>query len=140
MRTKTLRKVVDVLMYLSMSFLVGTGLLIQYRLVPGSRGGHGLTLFGMDRHEWGAYHLWVGIALIALVTVHVFLNFAFVRNVIASRRASVLAVLAVLGAAVTLFFVFVPIERSADEGRRYRNRPPAGDDAADDRANAGGYR
>ncbi|MCD4728422.1 MAG: DUF4405 domain-containing protein, partial [Pirellulales bacterium] len=84
MNHNTLRKYTDIVMFLAMCFLVGTGLMIHYRLLPGYRGGHGLTILGLSRHEWGFYHLWSAYLLIAMVVVHVVLNFAFVKNVVAS--------------------------------------------------------
>jgi hypothetical protein len=59
--------------------------LIHYRLVPGSRGGHGLSLLGLSRHEWRAYHLWAAYLLLTLVLVHLALNFEFNKNVIAAK-------------------------------------------------------
>jgi len=113
---KKLRVLTDILMYVSMCYLIGTGLLIHYRLVPGFRGGHGLTLLGFDRHEWGTSHLWVSYVLIAFVVVHLVLNFAFVTNAIALRKRWLLAVLVAVGVAVVAFFLVAPIERSEESG------------------------
>ncbi len=115
MNHNTLRKYTDIVMFLAMCFLVGTGLMMQYRLLPGYRGGHGLTLLGLSRHEWGFYHLWSAYLLIAMVVVHVVLNFAFVKNVVASKRNWILAVLGLVGLAILLVFLIVPIERTEGE-------------------------
>ncbi len=116
MNHNTLRKYTDIVMFLAMCFLVGTGLMIHYRLVPGYLGGHGLTLFGLSRHEWGFYHLWTAYLLIFLVVVHVVLNFAFVKNVVASKRNWILAVLGLAGLIILLVFLIVPIERTEGGG------------------------
>ena len=126
MKKKTVRILTDILMFVSMCFLAGTGLLIHYRLVPGYRGGHGLTLLGLTRHEWGTYHLWAAYLLMFLVLVHLVLNFAFIKNVIASRRPWIMIVLGLSGLLITLFFLLMPIERTGDgakgHGRRFRGR------------------
>lgn len=83
MKKKPIRVVTDLLMYGAMCFVVGTGLLIHYRLVPGSRGGHGLSLLGLTRHEWGAWHLWMAYFLMFLVLVHLVVNLTFVKHAIA---------------------------------------------------------
>ncbi len=90
--------------------------MMQYRLVPGYLGGHGLTLLGLSRHEWGFYHLWSAYLLIAMVVVHVVLNFAFVKNVVASKRNWILAVLGLAGLIILLVFLIVPIERTEGGG------------------------
>ena len=55
----TFRRILNLLLYLSFCVMVGTGLLMAYRLIPGSRGGQGLEVLGWNRHEWGALHTWV---------------------------------------------------------------------------------
>ncbi len=60
-----LMRVINLLLYLSFCGLVGTGALLTWKLVPGSRGGGGLTALDMSRHEWGDIHFWLGVAIIA---------------------------------------------------------------------------
>lgn len=119
---KTIRVLTDILMFLSMCFLAGTGLLIHYRLVPGFRGGHGLALLGLTRHEWGTYHLWAAYLLLFLVIVHLALNFAFIKNVIARRKPWLIILLGLSGLVITLFFLFMPIEKKDDGGGRHEGR------------------
>jgi len=122
MKKTTLRVIVDLIMFASMCFLAGTGLLIHYRLVPGYRGGHGLSLFGLTRHEWGTYHLWVAYLLLFLALVHLVLNFAFIKNVIAAGKPWIIVVLGLMGLFITLFFLLVPIERTGDSEKGFGNR------------------
>jgi len=87
--------VIDVTGLLLMLFMLYTGFLIRFVLPPGStgrHGGRGLTLLGMDRHDWGDLHFWVAVALVALLLLHVALHWSWVcglwrrwRN--GSRRA-----------------------------------------------------
>lgn len=107
----TWKKQVDILMYVAMCFLASTGLLLKHRLVPGSQGGHGLVLFGLGRHDWGAVHLWTAYTLILLLLVHIILNFRFIKNVVASKKNHIMIILALLGIFVTGFLLCAPIER-----------------------------
>ena len=128
MKNTTIRTVADIAMYLAMSFLTGTGLLIHYRLVPGFQGGHGLTFLGLSRHEWGVYHLWAAYLLLLLILVHLILNYAFIRNVIAAKKSWLVCVLGLLGLLLTAFFLLLPVERSETntQGQGERRRTGGG--------------
>lgn len=78
MRKDTLNYLVDALALVVMLGMIATGLLIKYQLPPGSRGGHGLTLWGLDRHEWGDVHFWMAVALAVLLVLHVALHWTWV--------------------------------------------------------------
>lgn len=116
MNQKYLRPLTDVAMWFLFCFLFGTGALIHYRLIPGFKGGHGLSLFGMSRHEWGEYHLWAAYLLALLLCVHLTLNFAFIKNAIA-KRANWRSVTLLLGGLIFVgFFLFVPITKEEGHG------------------------
>ena len=102
-------------MFGTMCFLAGTGLLFQYRLVPGFMGGRGLTVLGLSRHEWGTYHLWAAYLLLFLVLVHMALNYAFIKNVIAAKRTWIVIGLGLIGVAIIAAFLLLPIERTGDD-------------------------
>jgi len=124
MNTKTARIVTDIAMFVAMCFLAGTGLLLHLRLVPGFMGGRGLTVLGLSRHEWGTYHLWAAYFLLFLVLVHMVLNFAFIKNVIAARRAWVMIGMGLAGLAIIFGFLFLPLKRTGtdahEQGMRMR--------------------
>ena len=77
------------LMFLGLAF---TGVLMKYVLPSGSGGGRGAgyglgrgrggagaeTFLGMTRHDWGEWHFWLAIGMVALVTVHVSLHAGWV--------------------------------------------------------------
>jgi hypothetical protein len=118
MRDTTLRRSVDIAMYLLLCFIVGTGFLIGYRLPPCSSGGdHGITLWSLGRHDWGSLHLWAAYAFLGLCLVHLVLNYAFIRNFVASKSRSLLAVIALPGAVVILWFLFAPVEHQPGRGK-----------------------
>jgi hypothetical protein len=117
MDNKAFRTITDILMFGTMCFLAGTGLLFQYRLVPGFMGGRGLTVLGLSRHEWGTYHLWAAYLLLGLVLVHMALNYAFIKNCIAAKRTWIVIGLGLIGAAIISVFLLLPVKRGAGDGQ-----------------------
>jgi len=84
MKRSTLNYLVELSALLILLGLVWTGLLMYRVLPPGSRGGRGLRLWGMDRHQFGDIHLYLAITLIVLLTLHVWLHWRWVYET--SRR------------------------------------------------------
>ncbi|MCS6771862.1 MAG: DUF4405 domain-containing protein [Kiritimatiellae bacterium] len=70
----TWNRIVDFLLWLSISLMAATGFILRYRLPPGSRGGRGLEIWGLSRHEWGDLHAWLAYVAIALVLLHLALH------------------------------------------------------------------
>ena len=68
---------IDVLMFLVMMPVVGIGFLIKYVLLNGVERNlvYGndvdLLFWGMDRHQWGSIHLYLGLVLIVLLVLHI---------------------------------------------------------------------
>ena len=117
------KKHIDISMFLAIYLLIGTGLLLEHRLVPGFRGVRGLSMLGLDRHEWGAIHLWTGYILISLLIVHLYLNYTFVFNVIALKRFSILISLLFMGLLILLAFLLIPLDKTtaAHRGNQRHN-------------------
>ena len=126
--------VIDALMFLCMTAIAGLGFLMKYVLLPGRESTikYGrrveLSLFGLDRHDWGAIHLYLGFMLLALLVLHILLHWQmipglFTRLVDNSRQRSKIAlVYVVLAAALVLFpFLISPEVKDAGvgQGRRY---------------------
>jgi heme/copper-type cytochrome/quinol oxidase subunit 2 len=86
--TQTLNFITDLITLLAMVALAGTGLLLRFVLPPGSRGGHGLQLWNLTRHDWGDVHFWLSIVLGTLVVVHVALHWTWVCSLVARRVRS----------------------------------------------------
>jgi hypothetical protein len=138
---------VDLVGLLAMLGMLTTGLVVRYVLPPGSRGGHGLELWGLDRHQWGDIHFWLAIALLAMLVLHVALHWDWVCAVLRiqilrreklttkpSQRIQNLAGVAFLGllAALTLGFLYFggrqvvdtdPGGSGAGGGHRGQNAP-----------------
>ncbi len=78
MSRNLLNYIIDTLLLIVMLGILGTGLLIRYQLPPGSRGGHGLELWGWNRRSWGDLHFWLAVAAVALFVLHVALHWDWV--------------------------------------------------------------
>ena len=134
MNKAKLNFVIDALMFLCMTAIAGLGFLMKYVLLPGRESTikYGrrvdLSLLGLDRHDWGAIHLYLGFLLLALLVLHIVLHWQmipglFARLVANSRqRWKIALVYAVLAAALLLFpFLISPEVKDGDagQGRRY---------------------
>jgi hypothetical protein len=125
---------IDALMFLCMAAIAGLGFLMKYVLLPGRESTikYGrrveLSLLGLDRHDWGAIHLYLGFLLLALLVLHIVLHWnmipgLFARLIANSRqRWSIALVFVALAAALLVFpFLISPEVKDADagQGRRY---------------------
>jgi len=63
--------------------LATTGVVMRFRLPKGS--GESLTLWGLDRHGWGGVHFWVAAAMVAVIALHLYLNWHWVAAVVRGR-------------------------------------------------------
>ncbi|MCD6338423.1 MAG: DUF4405 domain-containing protein [Verrucomicrobia bacterium] len=107
------RRVLDLAIYLAFCALAGTGFLLKWRLPPGSRGGHGWTCLGLDRHEWGDVHFCLAALVLALICLHLFLNRTWLAKSAAHGRPVWIGVGLALGAAIILAILALPVDRSA---------------------------
>lgn len=123
----TIHRVLNLFLYLVFCTLVGSGLLLAYRLPPGSRGGHGLELLGMSRHDWGDIHLWLGYAMLLGVILHLAMNWQWLRKIAAKARIWMLALGLGVGVAIISAFLLAPIEQTSrrhegEGGKQKRER------------------
>jgi hypothetical protein len=92
--------------------LLATGLTLAFALPPGTN--KRLCLWGLSRHQLGNIHLWISLAFVGVVLLHVALHWSWVVAVLSkhiglktcpkgSLLRSGLAVLLILAAAVGLF-------------------------------------
>jgi len=79
MKRTFLNLLVDMLAFLAAGALVGTGLLLAYRLPPGH--GNRLAILNWTRHEWGDIHLILAWVVIGLVVIHLLLHLDWLVHV-----------------------------------------------------------
>ena len=104
-----IHRVLNLLLYIAFCAMVGTGLLMAYRLPPGSRGGRGLTVLGMDRHEWGDVHLWISYIVIAAVIAHLGMNWTWLKKIAASMKPLRLLGGLVVGIIIVVVLLVLPV-------------------------------
>ncbi len=90
MKRAHLNLLIDIAAFVVLLLLISTGMLIEFRLPPGSGGGEprGLgpgvwdrpfdVIWGWTRHEWGEFHFWVACSFIALLSVHLVLHWKWI--------------------------------------------------------------
>jgi len=74
MSRSKLNFIIDAAMLVVLLAIIWTGILIYTVLPPGIRGGQGLILWGMNRHQFGDIHMYLGIALLILTGLHLWLH------------------------------------------------------------------
>lgn len=137
MRKVQINFYLDFFAYAVFVLLVATGLLMEYVLVPGSRGGQGLAALGYTRHDWGGIHFYLSLAFIAAIALHVFLHWSWIlatfsRYLIAKHIAAV-TVTGVVSLLIIAAPFMLPLSRSTEkgelqerEGRFGRSQTPSG--------------
>ncbi len=103
-------------MFICMMIIVSIGFLIKFTLIPGEERWEiygrnvDLFLFGMDRHEWGTVHLYIGFVLLGLLVLHVYLHWKMIvglyHQLIASPQVRQITFL--LFMAVSVFLIVFP--------------------------------
>ncbi len=146
MRRSTLNFFIDAISFAVFLGMIATGLLIRFVLPPGSRGGRGLSLWDLDRHEWGDLHFWLAVSLLGLLLAHLVLHWSWVCQVAravfmapasepvsksaAKRTAIGVSILAGCTALIAgfLFFAAASVSDARGEGnsnREFQRRPSA---------------
>jgi hypothetical protein len=118
-------RVLNAFLWLVFCGMAGTGLLLAFRLPPGSRGGRGLTAMSWDRHDWGDVHTWLSYAFLTLIAAHLALHWRWLWQVAAKRHAWPLVAGLGLGLVLMMWLIFQPVEQ------RGRARGPMHDRAAE---------
>jgi len=102
--------IIDSLMFLLMMAITGIGLLLKFILIPGIqrweiyRSNVDLTLWGWDRHQWGAVHLIIGCVFLGFLVLHIIFHWKQIKALFQGMIKGKLAQLTMLG-----FFIPVNI-------------------------------
>ncbi len=116
MKRANLNFIINALMFISMSAILGIGFLIKFTLVSGQErwAKYGdnveMLMFGLDRHQWGKIHLIIGLVLIALLILHIVLHWKCVVSVYHKiiKRKYISTIIAVLFTVICALFIFFP--------------------------------
>jgi hypothetical protein len=112
-----LLRVTNLLLYLSFCALIGTGALLTWKLVPGSRGGRGLKVLGMERHDWGDIHFWCGVVCLVATIVHMLLNWQWLKKIATSGHLWRLVAGLGVGLGIIWGIYFMPMTQKQGPGR-----------------------
>lgn len=107
----TLPRILNALLWLVFCSMSGTGLLLAFRLPPGSRGGQGLTAAGLSRHGWGDIHTWLSYVFLALILSHIAIHWRWFWQVAARRRTWPILIGIGTGILLLLLLVLQPVEQ-----------------------------
>jgi hypothetical protein len=114
-----LPRICNALLWLVFCALSGTGLLLAFRLPPGSRGGRGFSALGWDRHQWGELHTWISCVFLALILLHMAFHWRWFWQIAARKRSWPLVVGIGVGILLALLILLQPVNQGRDleEGR-----------------------
>lgn len=120
--------VLDAVMFLLLMAMAGIGFLMHYVLIPGRErwAKYGrqvdLYLWGWDRHDWGALHFYLALALLAVLVVHLILHWSqivglFQRLVAAPRARRLILWFFLLISLLLIYFPFLVSPEVQEVGR-----------------------
>jgi len=109
---------IDAAMFLVMGLISGLGLLMHYVLIPGYEQWQkygvnaDLTWGGLNRHQWGYIHLFLGLLLLCLLVLHIILHWKIIvcllqRIISNSKTRTVITFLFLLLFVVFFLFPFI---------------------------------
>lgn len=115
-RKNPVHRELNLAMYLLGCTVVGTGLMLWLRLPHGPHGrrwggdgGGPGSVLGMTRQGWGDVHLYAALALVALATVHLWMNRVWLVKIAGGAKPWRLWVGLALGVAIVAGLVAMPV-------------------------------
>ena len=93
----------NALLYLGFCVLAGTGLALELRLKYANS-----KMLGVLRPDWVDFHRLVALTFLSLSAIHLWVNFPWLRAMLARSRWPTLVVM-VVGLAVLATFLFAPV-------------------------------
>ena len=99
MKRSSVNFIIDLVGFINFLCLTFTGLIMKYILPPGTGGQGRLRHQGlgrnqikqfwyMGRHDWGNIHFYLAVLFVTLMTVHIILHWAWIKNSFKSLLAS----------------------------------------------------
>ena len=124
--------VIDFIMMLVMMAVAGLGFLMKYVLLPGYKVNEvygtetELYFWGLDRHQWGAIHLYLALFLVFLLILHLVFHWDMIvcifRQMVRNRtiRVAFLVIIGLLSLFLALAPLFVKPEVAQLERKHHR--------------------
>ncbi|MDF1582423.1 MAG: DUF4405 domain-containing protein [Methyloprofundus sp.] len=107
--------IIDAIALIGFVFLAVTGVLMYYILPPGS--GAYMSLWGLNRHDWGELHFCVSLLFFAVLSVHLVLHWRWIICALkgkASDKSGVRLGLGLLGLVILIAFAVAPFFASPE--------------------------
>ncbi len=102
-------KLADLITFIGLVGLISTGIVLRYSLPAGSGGD---SIWGLTRHQWGDVHFYICIGFLALMSLHLFLHLAFIKQALAgkaSREHKYRLSFGVLGLLALILLLLAPV-------------------------------
>jgi hypothetical protein len=106
----SVRKAIDLTLYLVFCSLAGTGFLLAYRL-PHGAGNVRVTFLGYELHDWALAHTWLAYFALGLLVVQLVLNREWLVKIAASKRTWQLVIPILSGLLIVAAFLLFPLGR-----------------------------
>jgi len=128
--------VIDAIMFVVITAVAGLGFLMKYVLLPGYKindlydTGTELFFWGLDRHQWGAIHLYLALFLVFLLILHIILHWGTIVSVFQQMFAVKVNryVISIFIGVLALFLALAPLiikpAVAQSERKHNRNRTP----------------
>lgn len=134
MKRSTINFIIDTIAFVCFMFLTSTGILIRYILPKGN--GSYLTIWGMDRHEWGGIHFWVAIIFLAMILIHIMLHWSWIIAIIkgkVEKRADIRLIVVIVAFLTMLVISVAPLIVPASGNREGGGRRGKGNSSHETR-------
>lgn len=125
MKRYTITLLVDSVSFVGFVLLTSTGVLLHYLLPPGS--GRSSSIWGLNRHEWGDIHFYIAIIFFGVLSVHLFLHWRAILNLVKGPSAGepkLRLALGLVGLITVLLLAIGPLvsPTSTDDGLKESHR------------------
>ncbi|MBD1262535.1 DUF4405 domain-containing protein [Maribacter polysiphoniae] len=129
MKTPTKNYIIDIVAFVCFIFLVSTGVILYYNLPKGS--GHSITIWGLDRHEWGTVHFWIAVLFLLVLALHLVLHWRWIVSLTKGKKTpdsgkrvalGIVGFLAIVALAIAP--IITPVESSTTNTKKENSGNP----------------
>ena len=110
MKRANLNLLINFLLLAFFISLLSTGILLHYIIPPGT--GRWVTIWGMDRHQWGGIHFWIAVVFMLLIIIHLYLHWRCIVIMIRGKNGkepNIAARLGIPGLAIITALAIAPM-------------------------------
>jgi len=77
---KNLKYLIDSLLFVDITSIAVIGLLLAFVIPAGRQAGENKFFLGLHRHDWGDIHLYLALLFLALLGLHLWLNWTWIAQ------------------------------------------------------------